>query len=84
MLEIMYVTHFIYSGSLCFINEFQGGRKKAYDNWLQDKQLKNPHLIDNDLELRQEVDKLRRQGLLHQRKNEDRQRNDRRLAYYDD
>ena len=84
MLEIMRVTHFIYSGSLCFINKFQGGRKKAYDKWLQDQQLKDPYLIDNDLELRREVDKLRRQGLLHQRKDEDQWRNDGRLAYYDD
>ena len=60
MLEIMCVTHFIYSGSLCFINEFRGGRKKVYDKWLQDQQLKDPSLIDNDLELRREVDKLRR------------------------
>ena len=37
MLEIMCVTHFIYSGSLFFINEFRGGRKKAYDKWLQDQ-----------------------------------------------
>ena len=84
MLEIMCVTHFIYSGSLCFINEFRGGRKKAYDKWLQDQQLKNPYLIDSDLKLRRKVDKLRRQGLLHQRKDEDRRRNDRRLAYYED
>ena len=63
---------------------YQRGRKKAYNNWLQDQQLKDPYLIDNDPELRQEVDKLRRQGLLHQRKDEDRRRNDRRLAYYDD
>ena len=59
MLEIMCVTHFIYSGSLCFINEFQRGRKKAYDKWLQDQQFKDPSLIDNDPELRREVDKLR-------------------------
>ena len=84
MLEIMCVTHFIYSGSLCFINEFRGGRKKAYDIWLQDQQTKDPTLIDNDPELRREVDKLRRQGLLYQRKDEDWRWNDRRLAYYDD
>ena len=65
MLEIMCVTHFIYSGSLCFINEFREGRKKAYDKWLQDRQTKDPTLIDNDLELRREVDKLRRKGLLY-------------------
>ena len=58
--------------------------KKAYDKWLQDQQLKDPSLIDNDPELKQEVDKLRGQGLLYQRKEEDRRRNDRRLAYYDD
>ena len=34
MVEIMCVTHFIYSGSFCFINVFGGGRKKAYDKWL--------------------------------------------------
>ena len=84
MLEIMCVTHFIYSGSLCFINKFCGGRKKAYDKWLQDQQTKDPSLIDNDPELRREVDKLRRQALLYQHKDEDRRRNDRRLAYYDD
>ena len=84
MLEIMCITHFIYSGSLCFINKFRGGRKKAYDKWLQDQQTKDPSLIDNDPELKREVDKLRRQALLYQRKDEDRWRNDRRLAYYDD
>ena len=46
--------------------------------------MKDPSLIENDPELRRKVDKLRRQGLLYQRKEEDRQRNDRRLAYYDD
>ena len=46
--------------------------------------MKDPSLIDNDPKLRQEVDKLRRQGLLYQCKDEDRWRNDRRLAYYDD
>ena len=77
MVEIMCVTHFIYSGSFCFINEFRGGRKKAYDKWLQDQQMKNPYLIDNDLELRREVDKLRRQGLFYQCKDEDWRQNDR-------
>ena len=80
----MCVIHFIYSGSLCFINEFRGGRKKAYENYLQNQQLKDPYLIDKDPELRREVDKLRRHGLLHQRKDEDRRRNDWRLANYDD
>ena len=56
----MCVTHFIYSGSLCFINEFRGGRKKAYNKWLQEQQMRNPYLIDNDPRLRREVDKLRR------------------------
>ena len=60
MVEIMCVIHFIYSGFLCFINEFQGGRKKAYDKWLQDQQMRNPYLIDSDPELRREVDKLQR------------------------
>ena len=66
MVEIMCVTHFIYNSSLCFINEFQGGCKKAYDKWLQDQQMRNPYLIDIDPELRREVDKLLRQGLLNQ------------------
>ena len=34
MVELMCMTHFIYNGSLCFINEFRGGRKTAYDKWL--------------------------------------------------
>ena len=34
MVEIMCVIHFIYNDSLCFINEFRGGRKKTYDKWL--------------------------------------------------
>ena len=46
--------------------------------------MKDPSLIDNDPELRREVDKLSRHGLFYQRKEEDWQRNDRRLAYYDD
>ena len=77
------MTHFIYSGSLCFINEFRGGRKMAYDKWLQDQQLQNPYLIDNDPELRREVDKLRRQEIFNQRQEENRRRNDRRIAYLD-
>ena len=80
----MCVTHFIYSGSLCFINEFQGGSKKVYDKWLQGQQIRNPYFIDSDPKLRREVDNLRRQGLLNIRKDEDRQQNDRRMAYYDD
>ena len=83
MVEIMCVTHFIYNGSLCFINKFRGGRKKASNKWLQHQQMKNLYPIDSDLELKREVDKLRRQGLLHQRKDEDRRRNNKQMTYYD-
>ena len=82
MLKIMCMTHFIYSGLLCFINEFKG-RKKAYDNWLTDQKVRNPYLIDNDPELRAEASKLRMKQVIDTRRDEDRQRNDRRMAYYE-
>ena len=44
----------------------------------------NPYLIDSDPELRREVDKLRRQELLNTRKDKDRRRNNKRMAYFDD
>ena len=80
----MCVIHFIYNGSVCFINEFRGDHKKAYDKWLQDQQMRNPYLVDSDPELRREVDNLRRQGLFNIRKDEDWRQNYRRMAYYDE
>ena len=73
-------------GICCTIRRWNliGRRRPLQQSRQQDQQLKDPSLIDNDPELRGEVDKLRRQGLLYQRKDEDRRWNDRRLAYYDD
>ena len=57
--------------------------KNTNDNWLKDEKIKNSYLIDNDLELRREVSKLRMKETMDTKREEDEHHNDKWMTLYE-
>lgn len=54
----MAITHFLHGVHGCFINEFKGTRKIAYDNWLKMQRERDTRMLGDD-NVRRAIDKAK-------------------------
>lgn len=71
----MAITHFLYGVHGCFINEFRGTRKIAYNNLLRAQCTKETRMMEDD-DVRRAIDKAEaeehRRRLVHRDKHQNR------------